>query len=41
MTTVEIPVAADSPQDVRAPQPSRWWLVAAVALAGAVLIGIA
>jgi hypothetical protein len=41
MTTVEVPVAVDLPQDVRAPRPSHWWLVAAVALAGSLLIGIA
>jgi hypothetical protein len=41
MTTVDIPVAAESPQDVRAPHPSRWWLVAVVALASALISGIA
>jgi hypothetical protein len=41
MTTVDIPVAADMPRDVRAPHPSRWWLVAAVALAGALIAGLA
>ncbi|MEA2651134.1 MAG: hypothetical protein QOI85_855 [Chloroflexota bacterium] len=41
MTTVEIPAAAESPQDVRARHPSRWWLVLVVALAGALTIWLA